>query len=196
MIPRKSLSAITQQDAWTAVRQLAAAGRIISGPNIGEHITRQVQTHTPHRLREWLRAWTVGGALAERPGHPGVYLLVNDPGPDAPRYRRDGTEITTGRGRERLWSVMRVLPRYTALDLAVHASVDDHVIAESDAAYYCRALARVGILIRHPDRHYALCPGAWTGPIHPTVHADGSVTDRNTGRVHQPPARTREEARP
>ena len=194
MIKRKSLSDMTRQDAWTAIRCLVDQGRPITGPNIGEFISHHIQPKTPHRLREWLRNWVVGGALKDDPAHPGAYLLVANPGPEAPRHRRDGTAITIGRGRERMWSVLRVLPRFTALDLAVHASVDDHVVAESHALYYCRALARVGLLRRAPGGYYSLTPGAWTGPLHPTIAADGAVTDRNTGRVHRPPVRTPKEA--
>lgn len=184
MLKRKPLSAMTQQDAWTAVRRLVSDGQPITGPSIGEIVSHQIQPRTPHRLREWLRAWVAGGALADAPGQPGVYVMVADPGPEAPRYRRDGSAITSGRAQERMWAVMRVLNSgFTPLDLAVHASVEDQPVTEDHAAVYCRALARVGILSRTRDGAYALLPGAWTGPLYPQCQAGGAVRDRNRDRL-------------
>jgi hypothetical protein len=148
---------------------LQAAGYIRSlGPD-----TRREQ-RTSRRANEFL---------------PTLYELVGDPGPDAPRLRRDGSEVTQGRGRDHMWRTAKMLGAFDARDLAVHASTEDCTVSEADAKYYCAYLARAGYLAvvepGGPARlaRYRFLVTRNTGPRAPMVQRVRQVFDPNLGRV-------------
>ncbi len=174
---------------WAAVRKLAKAGQPIDAPAVRD-LLNGAPTHCLPRIRDYLRALTAGGYLEGLPiteAGRGVYRLVHDCGAAAPRLRADGTAVVIGMGRERLWNVMRVLRSgFTALDLAVHCSVDDHVIAEDAARDYCQRLARCGYLRTLEPGRWQLVRSRWCGPTPPRVGADKSVYDPNTDTTYSP----------
>lgn len=172
---------------WEALRRVAATGADITAPRV-----RDVMCVSPlgvlERIRDYLRALTRAGYLAEVPadvaGGPGAYRLVNDCGHEAPRVRADGSPVLIGLGRERMWHVMRVLKTFSAAELAIHCSVDDHVVATTEARDYCQRLARCGFLRPVSYGRWTLVPARWRGPQPPQVRRDKSIRDPNTGAVY------------
>lgn len=108
------------------------------------------------------------------------YRLERDCGVEAPRVRRDGTKVTQGIGREQLWETMRSLEVFTARDLHIFASTDEHSVAEGEAKTYCRLLAKAGYLRRSGDRYLLL---RRTGPKPPMIQRTKQVYDPNLKQV-------------
>lgn len=110
------------------------------------------------------------------------YTLQRDPGPEPPRVRRDGTEVTQGRGRIQMWRAMRVLGQFTLRDLVVHAATEEHQVAEIEAKSYCYFLTRAGYLIKRGDL-YTARRDRYTGPRPPMIQRIKQVFDPNLGKV-------------
>jgi len=178
-------------EIWATVRALHTAGMDISAPAVRDQM-QAPPAGCLERIRAYLRALVQTGHLAPLPrpeAGPGAYQLVRDTGHEAPRVRLDGTEILIGTGRERMWAVMRVLRDFTALDLAVHASVDGNVVAEREAQDFCQRISRAGFLhIVQPGR-WRLNAARWRGPRPPQIRRDKHVVDPNTGSVYSPSGR-------
>lgn len=174
---------------WAAVRTLHGRQDAITAAAVRELLTG-APAGCLHRIRAYLRSLADAGYLAVVPraqvGETVIYLLVRDTGHEAPRIRLDGTAIAVASGRERMWAVMRVLRSFTALDLAVHASVDDHVVAESDASHYCRSLARAGFLRVVKPGTWRLNSARWRGPQPPRLRRDKHIHDPNTNTLYTP----------
>ena len=104
---------------------------------------------------------------------------------EAPRVRKDGTEVTMGRGREFMWRTMRILKDFTPQDLAVTATTEDHQIALDEAEYYCRYLCLAGILRKTSARpvSYHFQAHRYTGPRPPQIQRVKQVWDPNTETV-------------
>jgi len=171
---------------WTELRALHADGQEITAPAIRARLEAP-PVGVLGRIRDYLAALAAAGYLApldDADATPGAWRLVRDPGHEAPRVSPDGSAVTTGLRRERMWHLMRVLKRWTALDLAVHASVDDHPVAESDARDYCQRLCRAGYLRRVAPQTWTLIPARWKGPQPPRVRRDKSIFDPNTGAAY------------
>lgn len=123
------------------------------------------------------------------------FALVRDCGIEPPKVRKDGTEITMGKGREQMWLVMKVLADFSAIDLAVHASTGDTQVCESDAKSYIQYLHKAGYLVEvQPGKpgnrpgsgvktRYRLVPQKYTGPRPPMVQRVKQVYDQNLKKV-------------
>ena len=109
-----------------------------------------------------------------------VYRLAKDMGVEAPRVRNDGSFVTQGRGREQMWETMRSMRTFTALDIHVFASTDDHPVAKTEAITYCKILARAGYLQRN-GQSFTLIKR--TGPKPPMIQRTKSVYDPNLNQV-------------
>ncbi|MFZ5428078.1 MAG: hypothetical protein ACOZEN_14015 [Thermodesulfobacteriota bacterium] len=145
-------------------------------------------------VREYLTGLRKAGYVeaagdTENPsGNPGsfqrtVYRLAKDPGIDAPRVRKDGTELPE-MGRDRLWRAMRILKEFSVRDLTVQASLEEAPVAESEAAFYCLYLARAGYLFEiEANKRFRFLAGAYTGPKAPVIRRVREVIDANTGEV-------------
>jgi len=179
--PINEVKSMQTRDAiWTAIR---AYGKPFTAAEL-----RKETACSDSQVREYLNCLTAAGIL-EITGQTGgngfikpakLYELALDKGVEAPRVRRDGSEVTQGRGREQMWETMRALTSFTIADLYVFASTDDHPVAEREAADYCRHLAKAGYL-RRDDEHYTLIKR--TGPKPPMVQRVKSVYDPNLGKV-------------
>lgn len=120
-----------------------------------------------------------------------VYVLVRDVGVDAPRVRKDGTEVTQGRGREQMWLAMRILKEFSAHDLAISASTEETPVAVSEAQSYVTFLhkAKYLALVRPhtPGKagvaRYRLLPSRYTGPRPPMIQRVKQVYDPNLKKV-------------
>lgn len=176
---------------WAAVRQLASDGAAFTHADVRGLLTEPPSGSTG-RIRDYLRALTVAGYLVKQAPDDATaevaYRLERDAGYEAPRVRADGTEIPRP-GRERMWHVMRVLKDWTALDLAVHASLEDQTIAESEAEHYSKVLCRAGYLQRVQPGRWRLVASRWRGPKPPMVRRDRSLFDPNTKTIYDPRGR-------
>lgn len=124
-----------------------------------------------------------------------VYELVKSPR-DTPRVRKDGSPVTQGRARLQMWRAMKVLKTFDARDLAIHATLEDLEVAESDVKYYLRYLYKAGyvsVISRGKGMGrggvlsvYRLKPGKYTGPKAPMIQNVRHVYDPNLNEVVWP----------
>lgn len=82
---------------------------------------------------------TLSGPVAR--GEKKRYTLARDNGIEAPRVRRDGSEVTQGGINEAMWGAISVLDTFTAQQLAGLSGAQP-----GSAKTYCMFLARAGYL--------------------------------------------------
>lgn len=118
------------------------------------------------------------------------YTLQRDCGVDAPRVRRDGSEVTQGRGREQMWNTMRILKEFSPRDLAFHASTKDVPVSVIDAKHYIHYLHAANYLVLVKEcrktgsqARYSLLNSSWTGPRPPQIQRVHQLYDPNLKRV-------------
>jgi hypothetical protein len=122
------------------------------------------------------------------------YKLEKDCGIEAPRVRRDGTEISQGRGRENMWRTIRILKDFSARDLAVHSSTEEVIVSEEDARCYIHFLHKAGYLkLTSPASagrvstsklaRYRFLAAMFTGPKPPQIQRVKQVFDPNRNEV-------------
>ena len=173
---------------WAAIRRLAEAGPMT--------ITRIAQASycPPRTVRSYLEALLAAGIVARAdatgPAGAATWRLVRDPGAEPPRLRPDGSPVTQGSGRDRLWRTMKMLKVFSAKDLAVAASLADAPVAEAEAHSYVLLLARAGYLrVQAPAKRgrggrravYRLVRN--TGPEAPKITRLKAVWDPNLRQI-------------
>ena len=124
---------------WAAIRRLKSF-------TVAE--VRRETRASKGQAADYVACLLAAGIVERIEGERGRYLLVQDRGPVAPRVREDGTPVTQGLGRLRMWRSMKVLGTFTARELAIHSTLEDHTVAEKEAEDYCRHLANAGYLAR------------------------------------------------
>ncbi len=152
-------------------------------------------------IREYLTSLHKAGYLEAisigKRGEANVYRLIDDCGVDAPRVRKDGSQVTQGQGRQHMWNAMRISKEFSAVDLRLNATTDDVQVTESEAASYCQALCKAGYLrIVTPSKtgtsgkpgsgqrcRYMLIPTMWTGPQPPQIQRTKQIYDPNLKKV-------------
>lgn len=118
-----------------------------------------------------------------------VYRLAVDPGPEAPKVRRDGTVAPPGSARENMWRTMKRLGAFTPRELAVAASTADHPVNAADANSYLRYLRLAGYVTvaesstPHRQARYRFVRRRDSGPLPPMVQRVRRVFDPNVGAV-------------
>lgn len=124
-----------------------------------------------------------------------LYVLARDVGVDAPRVTGDGKPVTQGIGTERMWTAMKALREFDAVELAVAASTPEHQVSEETAKSYVASLARAGYVActkpavhGHVKARYRFNRAMNTGPRPPLITKKKEVLDGNTGRVVWPKA--------
>lgn len=120
------------------------------------------------------------------------FRLKKDNGREPPRVRKDGTPVTMGQARERMWIAMGIRAQkgktFTVRDLTV-GSTKDVPISEVDAKSYCGALCRMGRLVEvEPGRSgkptvYRMPRSKWTGPKPVQIQRTKRGFDPNTGET-------------
>lgn len=176
-----------QQGIWEAIRERRAQ------PWSLREIWRDTGVGNVETVRDYVRRLVAGGYVARQApgshecGRPAqsqaiAYVLTRDGGAEAPRLRRDGTEVPPT-GQEAMWRTLRMIggDGVTADDLVVMASTDVRPVARSAAATYLQHLAHAGYLrvieegrpghrpgAGRPAR-YALRAGMNTGPAAPMI---------------------------
>lgn len=132
-------------------------------------------------------------------GEVTAYTLIKDCGVDAPRVRKDGSEVMQGRGNENMWRTMKILKVFTWFDLKIAASTDEVVIKDSSAQHYVETLCKASYLIcihaatTERKAVYKFQPRKNTGVQPPMIQRGGHLYDPNLGKVvYQHIAKTRE----
>jgi FAD/FMN-containing dehydrogenase len=176
---------------WAAIRQLS------------EFTVRDIWLETQlskASIQDYLQGLSAAGYLrvagtrtADYGSRAHVYQLMRDVGIEAPRVRRDGTEVTQGRGREQMWRTMRILGEFSSRDLAVNASTETCVIAEKEAKDYCYYLHLAGYLaVSRPGKgtgkggvltRYRFLAARYSGPKPPMIQRIKAVYDPNRSEV-------------
>lgn len=181
-----------QQGFWEVIRELhRKRGRWTAKDVDG---SSNVHLSTVH---DYLRRLTQGGFIArdgEIKGHIAFRLLIDQP--EAPRLRRDGKPVSAlGQGQDQMWRTMKMMARFDARDLALHATTSDATVTLETARTYLRHLYRVGYLTvvepgrptGHRGRHamtvYRLIPSMNTGPLAPQIQRADFVWDPNRKKV-------------
>lgn len=180
--PIHKRNALETRDAiWAVLRQLRSA-------TIGDiHAATRASRDT---VREYLSCLSAAGYVTKVvvPGRGCArthhYNLINDPGIDAPRVRRDGTPCTLGAGHQNMWRVMKVLGEFSAAELALHASTDIHEVRATTARDYCYHLCLAGYLVKQAGgERYRLLTSKWSGPRPPQVQRINQIYDPNLQQV-------------
>jgi hypothetical protein len=158
-------------------------------------LTRETDLPRPS-VWPYLEGLVKAGIVAQEPApvakRAATFVLADDRGEEAPRVDREGNPVTHGIGREQLWRTAKMLREFTAADLAIHASTEEHAVAEAEAALYARYLARAGYLtVVQPARlggrkgttRYCFNLDRNTGPKAPVIERPWLVYDQNERRV-------------
>lgn len=178
-----------RQSMWEAIRKLHKGGKPITVRDVW---MLGAEWAPQGRVRDYMTGLEAAGYLRRTESVRGrlvKYELVRDCGVDAPRVRKDGTEVTQGRGREQMWRTVKIIGDFTSRQLAQAASTPKHEVAETTANDYCLMLAGAGYLtVTRPGgpgkpARYRLAPGRWTGPRAPMVQRLKQLYDPNTGQV-------------
>ncbi|MEW6427295.1 MAG: hypothetical protein AB1568_04585 [Thermodesulfobacteriota bacterium] len=182
-MPRKPADKLnrldTRQAVWDAIRGATGpftARGIADCTRLGRDTVRDYVTGL--RRAGYIEVAGLDGGITGST----YYRLTKDAGAEAPRLRKDGSEVTQGRGREQMWVAMRILRDFSARDLAVHASTEECIVAEATAADYCHHLHRAGYLNRNGNR-YRWVAARYTGPKPPMIQRVKQVYDQNIGKV-------------
>lgn len=171
----------SRQTLWDAIReQRTFTVRSVAGrARLGLDTVREylIGLQKANYIRLTGADYTIQGTPAK------IYKLVKDAGVDAPKVRKDGSETIRGRGREQMWTAMRILKVFSPRDLAMHASTGKLGVALAYAKEYCIFLARVGYLVREKDGRFRFKEENFTGPLAPMIQRTKQVYDPNLRRV-------------
>lgn len=121
------------------------------------------------------------------------YIAILDNGVEAPRLRKDGSAVTSGRGNEAMWQAMRnFLPTFDYREVSAYASTAEHPVLPETAKAYVLTLAAAGYLdeVQPAKRGCHARPARYklrrdhdNGPRPPMIQRTRSVYDPNLGRV-------------
>lgn len=130
-----------RQRIWEAIRAWAGTG---DGTFTADGLARTAKLEIDP-IQAYLRGLVAGGwvliVMQGGRGVKSVYRLEKDNGIEAPRVRRDGSEVTQGQGNEALWGAISVLDSFTAQTIADIAGAALHTTKT-----YCLFLNRAGYL--------------------------------------------------
>lgn len=122
-----------------------------------------------------------------------TWTLLKDVGINAPKVKRDGSEVTQGSSQQQMWQTMRILKQFNAKDLVVNATTEQQEIYLKTASDYIYHLHKAGYLIEISPAHngggiarYKLLPGMNTGPKPPMIQRIKQVFDANLNKVVWP----------
>jgi hypothetical protein len=161
---------------WAAVRELQTFTR----PELRRHLPHVAPCPVDDYLGALVKAGYVGVGPMVDAGSPDgrkvrSYTLVRDVGVDAPRLRKDGTELPET-AQMKMWLIMKILNLFTVDDLkeATHTP-------PATVETYLRHLTQAGYLARLPDGQYRLINN--TGGHAPMVQRTKVVYDPNLRRI-------------
>lgn len=180
-----------REGIWEAVRVLARRGNCFTNMDVSAESGEHIGT-----CNTYLRSLVRAGYLAAREPKSAVnprrtFELIRD-SIEAPRVRRNGEEVTQSRPREQMWRTMKMIKEFSFVELAHHASTEEHPVPIEHAKDYIKHLYRAGYLALlrpgAPARPalYQLLPSKYTGPRPPQVQRVKQVYDPNLQRVVWP----------
>jgi hypothetical protein len=111
---------------------------------------------------------------------------------ETPRVKKDGSEISLGRGTENMWRSMRMIGTFSPADLAAAASTSDAEIKLTTAKDYIKHLLRAGYLAIVSESspgtqaNYRIIKSKISGPFPPQIQRVKQVYDPNLQKVVWP----------
>lgn len=175
-----------RQLIWDALRALAESGKSVEIGSITErtHLNRKT-------VADYCLSLERAGFLAPVEGASKTWVLARDGGVHAPRVRLDGSTVTQGAGMQNLWRSMRMLSKFSTLDLALHSSTPTCSVAEATAQSYISMLLSTGFLavvqkadpVKGRKAIYRLIRN--DGPRPPQVQRVKQIYDPNTGKIYR-----------
>lgn len=159
-MPRKPITELSggkspRQRIWEAIRAWAGTGDgTFTSDDLSRHSKIEIEP-----VREYLKGLIAADYVlivgqVPRKGSRGVNSILRlekDNGIEAPRVRRDGSEVTQGNGNEAMWGAIGVLDSFTTQTIADISGAN-----LATAKSYCIMLAKAGYLV-------AAEPGKGTG---------------------------------
>lgn len=113
-----------------------------------------------------------------------IYHLCKDSGVEAPRLRKDGSEVTQGRAQENIWQTLRRTRHpIGARELAALATTDAIPVNFIAVRDYLLNLNNAGYLNKYEGKTFQLKPAMNTGPRPPMIQRISQVYDPNLGKV-------------
>jgi len=175
-----------RQAVWDAMRRLAGED-LQAGFSLSEVVTKSGVLRKT--AKDYILSLVAAGYL-EATAEPDAWRFARDGGAHAPRVRRDGSAVTQGAGAVNLWRAMRMLPKFTARDLAAHSNTETVRVTEATAQSYCSMLLATGFLrvvqkadpVQDRTAIYRLVRD--DGPKPPMIQRVKQVYDPNTGKVY------------
>lgn len=179
-----------REQIWGIIRQLKTFTRT----DIQGQLTTDMPIATIRSYIQGLEAAGIVSTSGTRPkkdgkGYINVYKLEKDLGVEAPRVRKDGTEVTQGVGREQLWRTIKILKSFNSRELALAASTEKHQVKDREAASYVESLHHAEYLILvKPSKPgtkaiYRFNPRHNTGPKPPQIQRLKTLYDPNLGKI-------------
>jgi hypothetical protein len=179
-----------REQIWSVIRRLKTFTRI----DIRGELTADIALATIRSYIQGLEAAGIVSTSGTQPkpdgrGYVNVYKLERDSGIEAPRVRKDGSQVTQGLGREQLWRTIKILKQFTRRELALAASTEQHQVKESEAGNYVEALHHAEYLILvKPSKPavqavYRFNPRHNTGPKPPQIQRLKTLYDPNLGKI-------------
>lgn len=167
-----------RQRIWEKIRELK---EFTAKELIGELPGNIHKTTT----RTYVKSLFAGGYLRLKEFPFGEsYRLIRDNGVEAPRVRKDGTEVVQGRAQENLWQTLRRAKNpMTPAELAAMASTENIPVSPVAAGDYLKNLEKAGYLIRDKQKRVKLKAGKNTGPRAPMVQRIKQIYDPNLAQV-------------
>lgn len=175
-----------RQAVWDAIRQMA--GDDLSGTLVLAQIIAKTGV-LRKTAKDYLLSLVAAGYLTSVGDD--AWKLTRDGGAHAPRVRRDGKAVTQGSGTMNLWRSMRMLPTFSAKDLAAHSNTETVKVTEASAQAYCTMLLATGYLkVRQKASPAAGKKAIYQlirndGPKPPMIQRVKQVFDPNTGKTYQ-----------
>ena len=169
---------------WLCFRELSE-----KGPVTLRDLTLKTEINRG-TIRTYMESLVAGGYAEKSPYvrcEWTAYRLIRDVGVEHPRLNRKGEAIVTS--RDTMWRSMKMLPMFTAHDLALTATTSRCTVSPTDAIDYCKHLHAAGYLavVREGGKEgrsvYRLLPGMRTGPLAPMVQRSKVVFDPNLNSV-------------
>lgn len=117
-----------------------------------------------------------------RAGNRHIFRLVRDTGVDAPRLRRNGTEVPAT-GQQNMWVAMRIVGGFTPREIMEAASTKASPISLTSAELYLRSLHAVGYLCAATGDEEAYRLVRDTGGLAPMIQRTRCVFDPNLNRI-------------
>jgi len=166
---------------WGAIRKLGAFTK--------RELRLELPHATKHAVDEYLSAlikagYVTPGEMVKVPlstGRERRYHLERDTGVDAPRLKKDGTELPLT-AQQLMWMAMKPLGWFSIGDLAGHAGTDQAQVPYEAARSYVRHLHLAGY-VRSNTQGSAFRLVKDTGGLAPMVQRTKVVFDPNTNTV-------------